>query len=362
MDRFLSLRFSPGRWRSWRSSNSAAAAFIRWPSRLRHRFGRRRRRRAGDEAPSGRCAGLCLIAPGMILVPGVPLINGIRDAINNNLGLSLARLGSAPAGRGGHRGSACSPRRCSTGIEIPISGTDAAAADSPRRAVLGTGDDRLCFPVQRHAARRLGVRRLRTVQPCAGHDLDAPKSGHRQWNVAWIVGRGFPGPRLRSRVSCAARHVCLSRRGGDGARLVCVPSYHRQPPDYAIGRRQPGVARRSNDVAGCLHDPPHRGNRDWASGPAVIAFDAIARKLILRRQPSREPPAPLIEPLMAREQTDRHERPSNPRCQAEPRRQRFGDFHVEADRRCCVQTFHDYAHVPRSGLREIELGGARAYW
>ncbi len=38
---------------------------------------------------------LCLIAPGMILVPGVPLINGIRDAINNNLGLSLARLISA---------------------------------------------------------------------------------------------------------------------------------------------------------------------------------------------------------------------------------------------------------------------------
>jgi uncharacterized membrane protein YjjP (DUF1212 family) len=35
---------------------------------------------------------LCLIAPGMILVPGVPLINGIRDAISNNMELSLARL------------------------------------------------------------------------------------------------------------------------------------------------------------------------------------------------------------------------------------------------------------------------------
>ena len=38
---------------------------------------------------------LCLIAPGMILVPGVPLINGIRDAINNNMVLSLARLSFA---------------------------------------------------------------------------------------------------------------------------------------------------------------------------------------------------------------------------------------------------------------------------
>jgi uncharacterized membrane protein YjjP (DUF1212 family) len=35
---------------------------------------------------------LCLIAPGMILVPGVPLINGIRDAISNNMELCLARL------------------------------------------------------------------------------------------------------------------------------------------------------------------------------------------------------------------------------------------------------------------------------
>ncbi|HTP33077.1 MAG TPA: threonine/serine exporter family protein [Candidatus Acidoferrales bacterium] len=38
---------------------------------------------------------LCLIAPGMILVPGVPLINGLRDAIDNEMGLSLGRLASA---------------------------------------------------------------------------------------------------------------------------------------------------------------------------------------------------------------------------------------------------------------------------
>jgi uncharacterized membrane protein YjjP (DUF1212 family) len=38
---------------------------------------------------------LCLIAPGMLLVPGVPLINGIRDAINNKMELSGARLSFA---------------------------------------------------------------------------------------------------------------------------------------------------------------------------------------------------------------------------------------------------------------------------
>ncbi len=40
----------------------------------------------------GAMPALCLIAPGMILVPGVPLINGVRDAINNHIDLSLARL------------------------------------------------------------------------------------------------------------------------------------------------------------------------------------------------------------------------------------------------------------------------------
>jgi uncharacterized membrane protein YjjP (DUF1212 family) len=38
---------------------------------------------------------LCLIAPGMILVPGVPLINAISDAIHNNISLALERLTSA---------------------------------------------------------------------------------------------------------------------------------------------------------------------------------------------------------------------------------------------------------------------------
>ena len=40
----------------------------------------------------GAVPALCLIAPGMILVPGVPLINGIRDAISSNMDLALARL------------------------------------------------------------------------------------------------------------------------------------------------------------------------------------------------------------------------------------------------------------------------------
>lgn len=36
---------------------------------------------------------LCLIAPGMILVPGVPLVNGVQDMIRNHMSMGLARLG-----------------------------------------------------------------------------------------------------------------------------------------------------------------------------------------------------------------------------------------------------------------------------
>src|SRR5262249_19250472 len=38
---------------------------------------------------------LCLVAPGMILVPGVPLINGVQDMIKNHLTLGISRLGFA---------------------------------------------------------------------------------------------------------------------------------------------------------------------------------------------------------------------------------------------------------------------------
>jgi len=40
----------------------------------------------------GSISALCLVAPGMIIVPGVPLINGVRDAVNNHINLCLARM------------------------------------------------------------------------------------------------------------------------------------------------------------------------------------------------------------------------------------------------------------------------------
>jgi uncharacterized membrane protein YjjB (DUF3815 family) len=36
---------------------------------------------------------LCLVAPGMIIVPGVPLVNGVQDMFRNHLTQGIARLG-----------------------------------------------------------------------------------------------------------------------------------------------------------------------------------------------------------------------------------------------------------------------------
>src|SRR4029077_15305037 len=36
---------------------------------------------------------LCLVAPGMIIVPGVPLVNALQDMIKNHMTVGLARLG-----------------------------------------------------------------------------------------------------------------------------------------------------------------------------------------------------------------------------------------------------------------------------
>jgi uncharacterized membrane protein YjjP (DUF1212 family) len=40
-------------------------------------------------------ASLCLVAPGMVIVPGVPLINGVQDMIRNHASIGMARIGFA---------------------------------------------------------------------------------------------------------------------------------------------------------------------------------------------------------------------------------------------------------------------------
>jgi uncharacterized membrane protein YjjB (DUF3815 family) len=40
-------------------------------------------------------AALCLVAPGMIIVPGVPLVNCVQDMIKNHMAIGISRLGLA---------------------------------------------------------------------------------------------------------------------------------------------------------------------------------------------------------------------------------------------------------------------------
>jgi uncharacterized membrane protein YjjP (DUF1212 family) len=38
-------------------------------------------------------AALCFVAPGMIIVPGVPFVNGVQDMIKNHMAIGISRLG-----------------------------------------------------------------------------------------------------------------------------------------------------------------------------------------------------------------------------------------------------------------------------
>ena len=40
-------------------------------------------------------AALCFVAPGMIIVPGVPFVNGVQDMIKNHMAIGISRLGLA---------------------------------------------------------------------------------------------------------------------------------------------------------------------------------------------------------------------------------------------------------------------------
>ena len=69
------------------------------------RHHRRRRGAAWGERYAGRYA---WSRPAMIIVPGVPLINGVQDMIRNHMTLGVSRLGFRGRCHHGDRHSACS--------------------------------------------------------------------------------------------------------------------------------------------------------------------------------------------------------------------------------------------------------------
>ncbi len=122
---------------------------------------------------------LCLVAPAMIIVPGVPLINGVQDMINNHMTLGLSRLGfgglvTVAIGLGLFVATAA------TGARIPVT-APTAAIGLPEDAVfsaLAAGGYVLLFNVPRRMAWAcmvcgVGSHTLRTLLSHIGIDLIA---------------------------------------------------------------------------------------------------------------------------------------------------------------------------------------------
>ena len=103
---------------------------------------------------------LCLVAPGMILVPGVPLINSVQDMIGNHMTLGISRTRFRMPGHDGGRPRAVRRHRCHRG-DHPGGGTGTGDRGTGGCGLLGIGGARLCSSVQRAGARRLGLRGLR---------------------------------------------------------------------------------------------------------------------------------------------------------------------------------------------------------
>ena len=108
---------------------------------------------AGVALGMSRTPSLCLVAPAMILVPGVPLINGIEDMIRNHVTMGLSRLGFAATLVFAVALGLFAATRL-TGIDIPIDGP-AATIGVPQDAVfsaLAGGGYALLFGVPRRLA------------------------------------------------------------------------------------------------------------------------------------------------------------------------------------------------------------------
>ena len=86
-------------------------------------------------------AALCLVAPAMILVPGVPLINGVQDIIRGHATLSISRLAFAAAVVAAIAMGLFAAMML-TGVRIPVAGSTivvSAAQDAVFSALAAAG-------------------------------------------------------------------------------------------------------------------------------------------------------------------------------------------------------------------------------
>jgi uncharacterized membrane protein YjjB (DUF3815 family) len=147
-------------------------------------------------------AALCLVAPAMILVPGVPLINGVQDMIRGHATLGISRLGFAATVVAAIAMGLFAAMML-TGVRIPVGGPTivvSVAQDAVFSALAATGYAVL-FDVPARMAWGcvicgIASHTFRTLLYGAGLDLIAGTlaGSLAAGLLAWLLARRFHAP------------------------------------------------------------------------------------------------------------------------------------------------------------------------
>jgi uncharacterized membrane protein YjjP (DUF1212 family) len=208
---------------------------------------------------------LCLVAPAMIMVPGVPLINSVQDMIKNHMTLGLSRLGFR--GLVTAQGSGCSWRP-----RLP----------APRSPLPHQRGPPACPKTQySHPWRRSGMCCCSTfgcawpgrawsaaspATPCGRCSFTSGSTSYRDLDRR--AGGKLPGRGICSTLPGTGCDLRLSRRRRYGAGRLRLPRGHRQPGDRARDREPAACGR----YAGARHHcrAHGRGNRRRRRRPGAV--------------------------------------------------------------------------------------------
>lgn len=179
---------------------------------------------------------LSLIAPGMILVPGPPLINGIRDTISNNIGMACARLMFAP----------CIMVTISlglftamllTGVGIPVTGPAPflPLLQDALFSAAATAGFVLLFNTPTSS---LGLRAVWGTGSLESNGHDVPWTARGYQHPVCIACRGRAGSLLCPHLWDTRCRACFSRSSDNGSGFRCLSSGSGSSADHEGSRKQ----------------------------------------------------------------------------------------------------------------------------
>ena len=173
---------------------------------------------------------LALVAPAMILVPGVPLINGILDMIRNHVTMGLSRLGFASLVVLAIALGMFGATRL-TGVGVPVDSADGHGWRAAGCVVLGARGGGLCAAVQRAGADGVGLRRLRRCQPHAADPAVPLWAGPDNRHPDRCTGGWLARPGLCPALPRAHGGAGVSWCRRDDSRRLCLPRGVRHAAD-----------------------------------------------------------------------------------------------------------------------------------